>query len=199
MNIQELTALCTRLLREHWNPIHADVPPDEYEAYAPEVARHVSERTDKAAAAHVASYLASVRTRRMGLPDAPEVDAEAAERIVSIAARAWRAPRCNWCGCSCASPEGHNYIGETLRVRGGYDSTPGNGHGALDDGDEYSFTLCEFCLDHLFTQFRQPPTVVPPIAFRPAAVRVRDDAWRGGKDAFYAEQDRRAMAREGRT
>lgn len=115
-----------------------------------------------------------------------------------------KATCCNWCGCSVLSSEGHNHIGEEFVVVGGYDSTPGNGEGALDDMDRYSFVLCEFCLDHLFQMFRVPPKVEPewgggPIQFRPAHVRVKEDAWRKQKDRFFAEEKRRADARPSST
>lgn len=102
------------------------------------------------------------------------------------------------------SSEGHNHMGEEFIVVGGYDSTPGNGEGALDDMDRYSFVLCEFCLDHLFQMFRVPPKVEPewgggPIQFRPAHVRVKEDAWRKQKDRFFAEEKRRADARPSST
>jgi len=132
---------------------------------------------------------------------------------------------CNLCGLTCALPTGpadatvlddHGLI--ACEVMGHYASTPGNGHGALDDGDAYTFSLCEFCLDWLFTQFRIPPKVeavslgtcdidgnpvVHPrrhVEWRPASLRVSRDEWRHGQrfkghDAFYAEAARRDLAR----
>ena len=86
-------------------------------------------------------------------------------------------------------------------VSGGYESTPGSGQGALDDCSSYKFSLCEFCLDHLFAQFKIPPTVVEygsgggEYPFTPAAERVAKDDWRPMKEAFFAEARRRAEKR----
>jgi hypothetical protein len=120
---------------------------------------------------------------------------------------------CNWCGEPCVLGEGpdpsvplHNEIGEggllkhTIRVMGGYDSTPGNGCGALDDCTSYTFSLCEFCLDHLFTLFKNSPTVdsinnPEPEVFAAAAHRVAMDRWREHKMGFFKEQARRAALR----
>ncbi len=115
-----------------------------------------------------------------------------------------KATCCNWCGCSVLSSQGHNHIGDEFIVVGGYDSTPGNGEGALDDMDRYSFILCEFCLDHLFQMFRVPPNVEPewggsPIQFRPAHVRVKEDAWRHQKVRFLVEEKRRSDLRPSST
>jgi len=139
---------------------------------------------------------------------------------------------CNLCGLSCTlgcgehRDENGGLIDAT--VIGGYESTPGNGHGALDDLIRHRFSLCEFCLDWLFYQFVIPVAVddpmndhvlkpgetveegltrmgvvrvggpydVPP--WRPAAQRVREDDWRGQKEAFFAEAARRDAAREKR-
>ena len=48
-------------------------------------------------------------------------------------------------------------------IIGGYDSTPGNGYGALDDMCGYRFSMCEWCLDWLFQQFNTPPTTFDPM------------------------------------
>jgi hypothetical protein len=111
---------------------------------------------------------------------------------------------CNLCGerCGCDHESTLGLINHT--VAGGYCSTPGNGCGALDDCALYSFSLCEFCLDWLFTQFKTPPKVgaysgmAPdePEVFRPAAQRVAEDAWRERKAYFLAEAERRAKLRE---
>lgn len=132
---------------------------------------------------------------------------------------------CNLCGLTCALPTGpcddlvmddHGLI--ACEVMGHYASTPGNGYGALDDCDAYRFSLCEFCLDWLFTQCKIPPTVEivslgncdihgnpkvyprQPVGWRSASQRVKDDEWRHGNrfkshDAFYAETARRDLAR----
>lgn len=138
------------------------------------------------------------------------------EDAIAFIAKAYRclptppAPvhNCNWCGETCLLIDpGRNRIVTKLdrhglidvTVSGGYESTPGNGQGALDDCSSYKFSLCEFCLDHMFTQFKVPPQTSscvgeePP--FRPAAERVRTDEWRQMKDAFFAESARRADKR----
>jgi hypothetical protein len=134
---------------------------------------------------------------------------------------------CNLCGLSCMlghierSPYG--LIDAT--TNGGYDSTPGNGCGALDDMTRYSFSLCEFCLDWLFTQFQirvstDDPTndfllkegetiedgikkhgIVQlvereqPEQWVPASERVEKDDWRKDKKEFFQEKTRRDLAR----
>lgn len=195
MTSDELITLCTKLLHEYWDPIGGGVPENEYEDYAPRVAEYV--RTEAPGA--IGAYLANVRAVSMRLPEDALADSVAAHDIYQMAWRAWTAPTCNWCGCSCMTKGGRNHIGEKFEVVGGYDSTPGNGEGALDDCSVYHFALCEFCLDHLFTLFRLPPEVnfsgeAEP--FRPAAQRVRVDEWRKGKDEFFVEQARRAAERE---
>lgn len=106
---------------------------------------------------------------------------------------------CNLCGLTCnlgdAGP--HGLI--DAAVSGGYESTPGNGRGALDDMSTYRFNLCEFCLDWLFRAFRVSPIVqtydgeVEP--FVPAEDRVRLHEWRRMKDEFFTEQFRREARR----
>lgn len=72
---------------------------------------------------------------------------------------------CNLCGLSCLlrsdSREPRSELGGLVdaEVLGGFESTPGNGRGALDDGVRYRFSLCEFCIDWLFGQFRIPVAV----------------------------------------
>lgn len=104
-------------------------------------------------------------------------------------------------------------------VYGSYFSTPGNGDGALDDMTTYTFSLCEFCLDWLFTRFVTPPKVNPytfassPFTalqgfgshieidldtteeWRPAEQRVREDEWRRKKDEYFKEATRRGAKR----
>lgn len=60
------------------------------------------------------------------------------------------------CSLGCDSPAGGPHGLIRAFVTGGYESTPGNGHGALDDGDTFTFSLCEFCLDWLFGRFVVP-------------------------------------------
>lgn len=112
---------------------------------------------------------------------------------------------CNMCGLttSLSNPDGMNpnqfdgLINAT--VQGGYDSTPGNGNGALDDTSTYTFSLCEFCLDHIFKN-----AVIPPVVdngyekedFRPAAQRVKEDHWRNYPEPFLTESAKRDEARK---
>ncbi len=114
---------------------------------------------------------------------------------------------CNMCGLTCRlDPEDYETYGlikET--VTGSYHSTAGNGEGALDDCSRYTFSLCEFCLDHMFSQFKILPNVDDyvrsgpkdePEVFRPASQRVTEDEWRSGKEKFFAEFNRRNEARK---
>lgn len=123
-------------------------------------------------------------------------------------------PLCNLCGLTCVlgcddhpCKGPHGLINKV--IMGGYESTAGNGHGALDDITSYRFSLCEFCLDWLFGQFRIPVMQGEYMAFdniitgegevwRPAAQRVAEDEWRSMKKEFQAEHDRRAEARKQR-
>ena len=137
---------------------------------------------------------------------------------------------CNLCGLSC----GLESIKHEAREEGGlidavaighYDSTPGNGAGALDDLVRHRFSLCEWCLDWLFGQFKIPVAVDDPMndyllqegetkeealekrgliqlverpqpePWRPARERVLKDAWRTSKEEFVAEAHRRDAAR----
>lgn len=108
-------------------------------------------------------------------------------------------PRCNLCGDTCAlqdpnSDGAHGLINAV--VCGHYASTPGKGGGALDDTTSYEFSLCEFCLDFIFTHCKIPPHVwdsgitgdlhLGKKLFRPAPVRVDCDEWRkDSKEDFY--------------
>ena len=88
------------------------------------------------------------------------------------------------------------------RVSGGYNSTPGNGAGCLDDSTSYKFSMCEFCLDWLMTNFNIPPIVSDyntdfKKIFRPASMRVQDDEWRHCKAQHYFESERRDKLRMG--
>lgn len=114
-------------------------------------------------------------------------------------------PLCNFCGLTCTLPDpdaqDRAYGLIHAKVQGGYSSTPGNGHGALDDLDTYSFSLCEFCLDHLFTQFVIPPRVQShhddfPKPFRSACQRIAEDAWRRFNDESIEQLNERADARK---
>jgi len=141
-------------------------------------------------------------------------------------------PKCNLCGETCgldndAYKDGTDNctVGGLIdqEVMGGYWSTPGNGEGALDDTIAYKFSLCEFCCDWLFSQFKIPPAMRDYMApqgdgsdwgvflfpeeakavdeavrkevFRPAEQRVREDDWREEKEEYFVEAKRRDMAR----
>lgn len=118
-------------------------------------------------------------------------------------------PMCNLCGLTCVlGHEGHPSHGPhgliNQAVSGGYESTPGNGYGALDDTTRYRFSLCEFCLDWLFSQFQIPVSVEDYMApgekiepWAPAQERVVRDDWRKMKAEFQSEHDRREVARKG--
>ena len=120
-----------------------------------------------------------------------------------------RFPLCNACGLSTALPDYDGppgiveYPGGLIgaAVDGGFSSTPGNGWGALDDCTVYSFSLCEFCCDALMATFVIPPVVRDTVehdvteVFRPAAQRVREDAWRKDGGEYTWEADRRAALR----
>lgn len=120
--------------------------------------------------------------------------------IVHAAGHEHEEKLCNLCGLTCNLTEGapHGLIDGV--VSGGYTSTPGNGAGALDDGETYSFNLCEFCLDWLFCTFVIPPDQHSYIDgtmtdFVPAARRVAEDAWREMKEVYATERDKRDAAR----
>jgi len=112
---------------------------------------------------------------------------------------------CNLCGLPCwvdhpgvpDSVDTETNMGLIgAEVSGGYESTPGNGYGALDDLVTYSFSLCEFCLDWLFRRCVIPPTTnQTEEVFVGAADRVALDAWRKKKSVFYDEEMRRNGAR----
>ena len=113
-----------------------------------------------------------------------------------------KANLCNLCGETTYLGKCHQSSGLNAQVSGGYDSTPGNGFGALDDNTTYQFTLCEFCLDWLMSQFKIPPQVsdyvnpsYTPEAFRPAAERVTQDSWRTFKNDFFTEKAKRDSLR----
>lgn len=115
---------------------------------------------------------------------------------------------CNLCGLSCVvctAQEG--YIGQNqhgglinAKVVGSYHSTPGNGDGALDDCTEYTFSLCEFCLDYLFCKLKIPVKVFDYISgveeeWESAENRVKNAEWRRHKEEFMKEFNYRNAAR----
>lgn len=106
---------------------------------------------------------------------------------------------CNLCGHPCGVPGDRRMGLVEQTVTGGYHSTPGNGDGALDDLTSYKFSLCEFCLDWLFSRFVIPVETSSHMGdvepFQPAEQRVRDDAWRKYKDEFFVEFEKRNAAR----
>lgn len=108
---------------------------------------------------------------------------------------------CNLCGHSCRLGNDRN-IGGLINagIGGGYDSTAGNGYGALDDLSNYGFSLCEFCCDWLFCKFKIPPKVFSIIeheivSWRSAKQSVDEDDWRRMKQEFYEEFEKRNKAR----
>jgi hypothetical protein len=123
---------------------------------------------------------------------------------------------CNLCGLTCAIGENdfrsdHGLL--NIYVSGGYASTPGNGHGALDDMTDYNFSLCEFCLDWLFSRFKIPVKVSEygigsdedglyavhgknREEWRSAKQRIEEDEWRKYKRESLDEIERRAAARK---
>lgn len=116
---------------------------------------------------------------------------------------------CNMCGLPCSLEDNKEMTGEQLgglinaTVTGGYFSTPGNGNGALDDCTRYHFSLCEFCLDHIFSQFKIQVIVDDYmdgeiLPWHSAEERVKKDDWRTFKDEFFKEAARRKAAREAR-
>lgn len=113
---------------------------------------------------------------------------------------------CNLCGESCIVNNPHNKINIGLineTVTGGFESTPGNGYGALDDCTQYQFSLCEFCLDYIFsncvipikTSDREPfePKDNP---FIPATQRIFQDKWRRFKGESLNEIVKRNLKRK---
>lgn len=112
---------------------------------------------------------------------------------------------CHLCGLTCniiVADDTVEFSGLNGEVHGGFHSTPGNGDGALDDGNRYRFKLCEFCIDFLFSSFVIPPDVSDYMsedkreAFRPASQRVQEDEWRKTKEKFFAEYNRRKAQRK---
>lgn len=116
---------------------------------------------------------------------------------------------CNLCGLTCRLDIGGSceQLGGLVNACavGGPESTPGNGDGALDDTIAYTFSLCEFCLDWLFSRFKIPVAVSddlhlgdgPVEPWRPAHQRVAEDKWRRMKAHFTNESARRDLARGG--
>lgn len=111
---------------------------------------------------------------------------------------------CNICGHSC---EIDSFCGKKINrglikttVSGGYDSTPGNGRGALDDCTTYEFSICEFCLDFLFENSVIKPKVYDTfdgteVEFKPAVQRVSNENWRKMKKEFFQEASNRSYSR----
>lgn len=120
---------------------------------------------------------------------------------------------CNLCGLPCNLQGNHcdtdDYGGLVeYSIRGNFDSTPGNGNGALDNMAQYTFSMCEFCLDWLFSQFKILPKVEyyqgflagwkETEKFRSAKERVENDDWRQFKNEFFVEFEKRNRARNER-
>jgi hypothetical protein len=112
---------------------------------------------------------------------------------------------CNVCGHSLQLEPNTPRVGLVdAEVQGSFHSTPGNGSGALDDCTRYRFSICEFCIDWLFTQCRIPPQVIDmhgdpdsPTQWVPAGQRVAQDEWRTMKLKYSDEARIRAMSRPG--
>ena len=107
---------------------------------------------------------------------------------------------CNLCGLTCNLEGSWDEDGGLIKavVQGGYNSTPGNGNGALDDSTSYQFSICEFCLDWLFEQFVIPVAASDNMeskVWKPAAERVAADDWRRMKNEFSTESTKREAAR----
>lgn len=111
---------------------------------------------------------------------------------------------CNMCGLTCRFVKSNydNYLHGLIdcSVEGGYDSVPGNGWGALGDSFTHTFSLCEFCLNHLFSQFKIPVHVLERCAneewdWIPAQEKVTNDDWRRMKSEFFEEFEKRNIAR----
>lgn len=112
---------------------------------------------------------------------------------------------CNWCGMSCILGDASSFECASglikAEVQGGYLSTAGNGEGALDDCSSYKFSLCEFCLDHLFSKFNIPVEQTDyadnePITWEPAHQRVLFSNWRRGKKEFFENKEKRDKSRK---
>ena len=115
---------------------------------------------------------------------------------------------CNMCGLTCRiGPDSQDrelsdlsgLINQT--VVGCYNSTAGNGYGALDDCIRYTFSLCEYCLDWLFSKFCNPVKISDMSGgslleqWKPAVKRVEEDEWRKFKKEFMLEHTKRFGAR----
>lgn len=116
--------------------------------------------------------------------------------------------KCNKCGLSCklldydkaekinaqTAIDNHGLV--KAEVYGGYDSTPGNGFGALDDSSRYTFSLCEFCLDWLFQQFKIPVkeedyTTGIVEEWKSAIDRIVRDSWRNNNPGYFIEESKK--------
>jgi hypothetical protein len=112
-------------------------------------------------------------------------------------------PVCNYCGHTCLIGEGRYRSAAGLigaSVSGGYESTPGNGYGALDDLTSYPFNICEFCLDRMFQEFVIPPTLRGDGDEEFVPAKDRECVLMGGKfaDHFHEQSALRDRAVEDR-
>jgi hypothetical protein len=85
ISVDDLSAKIRPLLLRDWDPIGvADEPraQDEYDAYAPKVARMIADGT---AASDVAAYLLSIERDRMGLPGDAGRAARVARQLLALA------------------------------------------------------------------------------------------------------------------
>ena len=111
--------------------------------------------------------------------------------------------KCNMCGLESeviVNDWHRNTILHKFTAIGGYESTPGNGCGTLDDCSEYKFSLCEYCLDYIFNQCIIPVLDIDYSIgennYISAEERVRNDSWREMKKEFFEEYERRNNARQ---
>lgn len=110
---------------------------------------------------------------------------------------------CNKCGNTCNLLE-HLYPNDTpyysglikAKVIGGYNSTPGNGFGALCDNSLYTFSLCEFCLDELFETFKIPVEERDNcdgsiVEWKSATEKVKTESWRDYNPEYFLEESKK--------
>ena len=101
---------------------------------------------------------------------------------------------CNWCG--------ESYLIDDYPVGwGGASVSVGMSSMALGDGSVYGFSLCDWCLAHLFELFRHAPRVRSYIhgrnhPFIPERVLAERDGSPRYKEKFFAQKRVRDEARE---
>lgn len=108
---------------------------------------------------------------------------------------------CNMCGQTCClvkfNNENENGGLINCEVTGGYSSTAGNGYGAFDDYTKIKFSLCEFCLDFIFSICEKKPMELnfvygnPTLEeeYVPSIQRVFDQQeWRKDSSGIFAKR-----------